>query len=105
MLTGVAVSRSTKQCLVHRQRFDLPQVTHAVEEMSVDGGKVRLRTLKEEPIPGVWGGWPASSIEVHETPEILASKLPMAFIVIGQWSFQLSTPDTQYPTLRPSLLD
>lgn len=49
VLTGVRVSHSTQQRLVHRQTFDLPQVEQAVDEMSVDGGKVRLRTLKGEP--------------------------------------------------------
>jgi hypothetical protein len=49
VLTGVAVSHSTQQRLVHRQTFDLPQVSQAVEEMSIDGGKVRLRTPLGEP--------------------------------------------------------
>ena len=44
VLTGVKVSHSTQQRLVHRQIFALPQVEQAVNEMSVDGGKVRLRT-------------------------------------------------------------
>lgn len=46
VLTGVAVSHSTQQRLVHRQTFELAQVEQAVDEMSVDGGKVRLRTPK-----------------------------------------------------------
>ena len=49
VLTGITVSHSTQQRLVHRQSFDLPQVTQTVEQMSVDGGKVRLRTPKGEP--------------------------------------------------------
>ncbi|NJR62807.1 MAG: hypothetical protein HC769_30890 [Cyanobacteria bacterium CRU_2_1] len=49
VLTGVVMSHSTQQRLVHRQTFDLPQVGQTVEEMSVDGGKVRLRTPKGEP--------------------------------------------------------
>ncbi len=49
VLTGVKVSHSTQQRLVHRQTFELPQVEQAVDEMSVDGGKVRLRTPKGEP--------------------------------------------------------
>ena len=44
VLTGMRVSHSTQQRLVHRQTFELPQVKETVEEMSVDGGKVRLRT-------------------------------------------------------------
>lgn len=44
VLTGIAVSSSTQQRLVHRQQFELPAVSKLVEEMSLDGGKVRLRT-------------------------------------------------------------
>ena len=34
---------------MHRQTFDLPNIEQPIEELSVDGGKVRLRThLKEE---------------------------------------------------------
>jgi hypothetical protein len=50
VLTGVAVSHSTQQRLVHRQTFELLSVKESVEEMSVDGGKVRLRTPKGEPL-------------------------------------------------------
>ena len=49
VLTGVKVSHSTQQRLVHRQTFELPQVEGTVEEMSVDGGKVRLRTPQGQP--------------------------------------------------------
>lgn len=49
VLTGVAMSHSTQQRLVHRQTFALPQTVQTVEEMSVDGGKVRLRTPQGEP--------------------------------------------------------
>ena len=44
VLTGIAVSSSTQQRLVHRQQFELPAVSKLVEEMSLDGGKVRLGT-------------------------------------------------------------
>ncbi len=46
VLTGIAVSSSSQQRLVHRQTFDEHEVSGPVEEMSVDGGKVRLRTPK-----------------------------------------------------------
>ncbi len=49
ILTGVAVSHSTQQRLVHRQTFELPQVEPTVKEISIDGGKVRLRTPEGEP--------------------------------------------------------
>ena len=44
VLTGIAVSASTQQRLVHRQNFEPASVETAVEEISVDSGKVRLRT-------------------------------------------------------------
>jgi hypothetical protein len=45
-LTGVRISRSTQQRLVQRQAFELPKISapKQVREMSIDGGKVRLRT-------------------------------------------------------------
>lgn len=49
VLTGIAVSRGTQQRLVHRQTFELPISQQPVEEMSIDGGKVRLRTPQGEP--------------------------------------------------------
>ena len=49
VLTGVRVSGSTQQRLVHRQDFEPPQVDEGVKEMSIDGGKVRLRTPKGQP--------------------------------------------------------
>lgn len=48
VLTGMAVSRGTQQRLVHRQSFELPIADAAVEEISIDGGKVRIRTSKGE---------------------------------------------------------
>ncbi len=49
MLTGGAVAHSTQQRLVQHQTFELPHEETAVAEISVDGGKVRLRTPKGEP--------------------------------------------------------
>lgn len=42
-LTGVKVGHSTQQKLVLAQDLQLPQAKQAVSEVSVDGGKVRLR--------------------------------------------------------------
>lgn len=48
-LTGIRVPAKTQQRLVHRQTFELPQIKQPMAELSVDGGKVRLRTpLGEE---------------------------------------------------------
>lgn len=49
VLTGVRVSGSTQQRLVHRQVFKPEQVEGGVREMSIDGGKVRLRTPLGQP--------------------------------------------------------
>jgi hypothetical protein len=45
-ITGVQSNGMTQQRLVHRQEFKLPVVTGLIEELCVDGGKVRLRTEK-----------------------------------------------------------
>lgn len=49
VLTGIAISISTQQRLVHRQQFELPKVSAPVAEISLDGGKVRLRTAVSKP--------------------------------------------------------
>lgn len=48
-LTGIRVPAKTQQRIVHRQTFDWPVIEQPIEELSVDGGKVRVRTpLGEE---------------------------------------------------------
>ena len=49
VLTGIKVSRGTQQRLVHRHCFEEPTGKALVEEVSIDGGKVRLRTPKGQP--------------------------------------------------------
>jgi hypothetical protein len=49
VLTGITVSKSTQQRLVHRHDFPSESVDCGVKEMSLDGGKVRLRTPKGHP--------------------------------------------------------
>ena len=49
MLTGRSVSHSTQQRLVHRQSLALTEAENRVEELSVDGGKIRLRTSLGQP--------------------------------------------------------
>jgi len=47
ILTGMEVSRGSQHRLVHRQDFELPVVgeeKNQIEEISIDGGKVRIRT-------------------------------------------------------------
>lgn len=49
MLTGRRVGHSTQQRLVHRQRLPQENAQATVKELSVDGGKIRLRTPKGQP--------------------------------------------------------
>ncbi len=63
--TGVQVSHSSQQRLVHRQNFELPRQEHTVEELSVDGGNIRVRTPKGE--ISAWLGYKAISLHHHET--------------------------------------
>jgi len=48
-LTGIRISHSSQQRLVQKQEFPEVTITETVEEMSLDGGKVRLRTEKGKP--------------------------------------------------------
>ena len=41
--TGIKISHSTLQRLVNRQEFELPTSKQGVKEITLDGGKVRLR--------------------------------------------------------------
>ena len=52
-LTGLKVSHSTLQRLVQRQEYELTQTKQGVSEISIDGGKVRLRSQ----IKGVESYW------------------------------------------------
>jgi len=49
LFTGIRVAAKTQQRLVHRQSFEMPAVEQSVEELSVDGGKIRIRTPQGEP--------------------------------------------------------
>jgi hypothetical protein len=44
LFTGMRLPAKTQQRLVHRQIFELPQAEPAIEELSADGGKIRIRT-------------------------------------------------------------
>lgn len=68
-LTGVQVSRSVQQRLVHRQDFALPEAESTVEELSVDGGNIRIRTPVGEPCD--WKGYKA--VCLHEQGAIAAT--------------------------------
>ncbi len=62
VLTGVNFSHSSQQRLVHRQEFTSPQVETIVEELSVDGGKIRVRTPLGKPCE--WKDY--KSVSLHQ---------------------------------------
>lgn len=62
VLTGIEVSAKTQQRLVHRQEFPLPLPDKEIQELSVDGGKIRLRTSLGEPC--IWRDY--KGIRIHE---------------------------------------
>ena len=49
LFTGIYVSGKTQQRLVHRSEFKCSTAWEEVEELSVDGGKIRLGTPRGEP--------------------------------------------------------
>jgi hypothetical protein len=57
MLTGISVSGKTQQRLVQSYDFPNPKAETPIQEASVDGGKVRLRTPLGE--PSVWRDYKA----------------------------------------------
>lgn len=63
--TGIQVSRSSQQRLVHRQNFELPTQEDTVEELSVDGGNIRVRTPEGEIC--AWLGYKAISLHDNGT--------------------------------------
>jgi hypothetical protein len=50
-LTGMRVGHSTQQRLVGRQSFECAEAKQGVSEVSIDGGKVRLRDLVDSDSP------------------------------------------------------
>ena len=63
-LTGIEISKSARQRLIHRQEFQLPQTESIVAELSVDGGNIRVRTPKGE-LSG-WKGYKATVLHEHQ---------------------------------------
>jgi hypothetical protein len=58
----VKVSHSTLQRLVHRQECSLPEALQGISEVSIDGGKVRLRT-PQPGVPSVWRDYKAVRLQ------------------------------------------
>lgn len=66
MVTGLKMSHSTHQRLVQRQAFptlEVSEPSEPVEEVSLDGGKVRLRTPKGEACQ--WRDYKAVNLHGH----------------------------------------
>ncbi|NEP49896.1 MAG: ISKra4 family transposase [Moorea sp. SIO3C2] len=87
VLTGMSVSHSTQQRLVHRQDFELPELDQTVEEMSVDGGKVRLRTAIGEPCQ--WRDYKAVNLHEHSVGAFFCENVSLVSWVNQQ---PLATP-------------
>ncbi len=68
-LTGMKISKSAQQRLIHKQKFKLPSAESPVSEVSVDGGNVRVRTPKGEPCS--WKGYKAAVL--HDRQAIASS--------------------------------
>jgi hypothetical protein len=68
-ITGIEVSKSVQQRLVHRQEFNLPQKQSKVKELSVDGGNIRLRTPLGQSCE--WKGYKA--VCLHNQEAVAAS--------------------------------
>jgi hypothetical protein len=68
-LTGVRISKSAQQRLIHRQEFELPQAEIPVAELSVDGGNIRVRTPKGDVCS--WKGYKAAVL--HQQQKIGSS--------------------------------
>jgi hypothetical protein len=65
VLTGIRISRSTQQRLVHRHEFPQAIVRERVEELSIDGGKVRLRAPKGKAC--IWNDYKAVTLHGQAT--------------------------------------
>jgi hypothetical protein len=63
--TGMKISAKTQQRLVHGHEFPEDELTENIQEISVDGGKVRLRT-ETEGEPCVWRDYKAICINGAE---------------------------------------
>lgn len=59
--TGISISAKTQQRLVHRYEFEEQTCNKTVSEISLDGGKVRLRT-EEQGESCVWRDYKAVCI-------------------------------------------
>lgn len=62
VLTGIKVPQSCQHRLVHRQTFEDPMMEQGIKEMSVDGGKIRIRTPEGQPC--IWRDY--KGVNLHQ---------------------------------------
>ena len=60
--TGMKISAKTQQRIIHRYEFPTREFSEKISEVSVDGGKVRLRT-EEKGQPCIWKDYKAVCVD------------------------------------------
>jgi hypothetical protein len=86
-LTGIKISKSAQQRMIHRQDFELPQAESPVEELSVDVENVRVRTPKEEPC-----SWKEYKATVLHEQQIIATSFQENEVIINWVNSQKLAP-------------
>jgi len=115
-ITGISVSHSTQQRLVQRTQWREAQATESVETLSVDGGKVRLRTPKGQ--QSQWRDYKAVTLhdqfcgawfQENEALVTWVNRQPLAAVVTclgdghdGVWNLICGITPTEY---RREILD
>jgi hypothetical protein len=75
MLTGLSVSSTTQQRLVQSYSFPNPEMKKPIQDVCVDGGKIRLRTPKTE--ESIWRDYKAVATDqgmlatLHNNPPLI----------------------------------
>jgi len=62
--TGMKISARTQQRIVHRYKFPEEKSQNPIQEISLDGGKVRLRT-EEKGSPCIWRDYKAICVNLQ----------------------------------------
>jgi hypothetical protein len=114
-LTGMTVGHSTQQRLVGRQSFEPAEAKQGVSEISIDGGKVRLRDLVDSQSP--WRDYKAvrtqgiyysaffqdndSLIDALSAQRLLTPLVCLGDGHDGVWNLfgELATPETRWEIL------
>jgi len=90
LFTGIRVPAKTQQRLVHATTFEEPSVESTVQELSVDGGKIRIRTPEGEPCS--WQEY--KGICLHQTATVQAAFQENPRLVDWVNAQSLATPIT-----------